>query len=81
MPIGDIAKLFRQAGPSQAIRLLRELVETGEMLLATHLSFPCVCDVKVEGDVFRCMPDQLGTTDRLLSQGRTRACIHHEFTP
>lgn len=22
-----------------------------------------------------------GTTDRLSSRGRTRACIHHEFTP
>jgi glyoxylase-like metal-dependent hydrolase (beta-lactamase superfamily II) len=38
------------------VRLLRELAETGEMLLATHLSFPCVCHVKVDGDVFRCMP-------------------------
>jgi glyoxylase-like metal-dependent hydrolase (beta-lactamase superfamily II) len=38
------------------VRLLREMAETGEMLLATHLSFPCVCHVKVDGDVFRCMP-------------------------
>jgi glyoxylase-like metal-dependent hydrolase (beta-lactamase superfamily II) len=38
------------------VRLLREMAESGEMLLATHLSFPSICHVKVEGDVFRCMP-------------------------
>jgi glyoxylase-like metal-dependent hydrolase (beta-lactamase superfamily II) len=38
------------------VRLLREMAETGELLLATHLSFPCVCHVKVDGDVFRCLP-------------------------
>jgi hypothetical protein len=38
------------------VRLLREMAETGELLLATHLSFPCVCHVKADGDVFRCMP-------------------------
>ena len=26
------------------------------MLLATHLSFPSVCHVKVDGDVFRWVP-------------------------
>ena len=38
------------------VRLLRELAETGEMLVATHLSFPSVCHVKVDGDVFRWVP-------------------------
>jgi glyoxylase-like metal-dependent hydrolase (beta-lactamase superfamily II) len=38
------------------VRLLREMAETGEMLLATHLSFPSVCHVKVDGDVFRWVP-------------------------
>jgi glyoxylase-like metal-dependent hydrolase (beta-lactamase superfamily II) len=38
------------------VRLLREMAESGEMLLATHLSFPSICHVKVDGDVFRCMP-------------------------
>ena len=46
--------------PEEATRvrvpLLREMAETGELLLATHLSFPCVCHVKADGDVFRCMP-------------------------
>jgi glyoxylase-like metal-dependent hydrolase (beta-lactamase superfamily II) len=38
------------------VRLLREMAETGEMLLATHLSFPSICHVKVDGDVFRWIP-------------------------
>jgi glyoxylase-like metal-dependent hydrolase (beta-lactamase superfamily II) len=38
------------------IRLLRELAESGEMLLATHLSFPSICHVKLDGDVFRWVP-------------------------
>jgi glyoxylase-like metal-dependent hydrolase (beta-lactamase superfamily II) len=38
------------------VRLLREMAESGELLLATHLSFPSICHVKVDGDVFRCMP-------------------------
>jgi glyoxylase-like metal-dependent hydrolase (beta-lactamase superfamily II) len=38
------------------IRLLRELAETGEPMVATHLSFPSVCHVAVAGDVFRCVP-------------------------
>lgn len=38
------------------IRLLREMAETGEMLLATHLSFPSVCHVKIDGDAFRWVP-------------------------
>jgi len=38
------------------VRLLRELVETGEMLVATHLPFPSVGRVAVEGDAFRWVP-------------------------
>jgi glyoxylase-like metal-dependent hydrolase (beta-lactamase superfamily II) len=38
------------------VRLLREMAETGELLLATHLSFPAACHVKVDGDVFRWVP-------------------------
>src|SRR5262252_1174800 len=38
------------------IRLLRELAATGEALVATHLSFPSVCHVAVDGDVFRWVP-------------------------
>ena len=38
------------------VRLLRELAASGEMLVATHLSFPSVCHVAVAGDVFRCVP-------------------------
>jgi len=38
------------------VRLLRELAETGEALVATHLSFPSVCHVAVAGDAFRCVP-------------------------
>jgi glyoxylase-like metal-dependent hydrolase (beta-lactamase superfamily II) len=38
------------------ISLLRELAATREPLVATHLSFPSVCHVAVEGDAFRCVP-------------------------
>jgi glyoxylase-like metal-dependent hydrolase (beta-lactamase superfamily II) len=38
------------------VRLLRELADSGEMLLATHLSFPSICHVKVDGNVFRWIP-------------------------
>jgi hypothetical protein len=38
------------------VRLLREMAETGEKLLATHLSFPSVSHVKLDGDVFRWVP-------------------------
>jgi glyoxylase-like metal-dependent hydrolase (beta-lactamase superfamily II) len=38
------------------VRLLREMAETGELLLATHLSFPAACHVKIDGDVFRWVP-------------------------
>jgi hypothetical protein len=35
---------------------LRELVATGEPLVATHLPFPSVGRVGVAGDVFRWVP-------------------------
>jgi len=38
------------------VRLLRELAETGEMLVATHLPFPSVGRVSVDGDAFRWVP-------------------------
>ncbi|WP_027582618.1 MBL fold metallo-hydrolase [Bradyrhizobium sp. Ai1a-2] len=38
------------------VRLLRELAETGEMLVATHLPFPSVGRVAVAGDAFRWVP-------------------------
>ena len=38
------------------IRLLRELAENGEMLVATHLPFPSVGHVAVDGDAFRWVP-------------------------
>lgn len=38
------------------IRLLRELAKTGEMLVATHLPFPSVGRVAVDGDAFRWVP-------------------------
>ena len=38
------------------VRLLRELAETGEMLVATHLPFPSIGHVAVDGDAFRWVP-------------------------
>ena len=38
------------------LRLLRTLAETGEMLVATHLPFPSVGRVAVDGDAFRWVP-------------------------
>ncbi|WGD51915.1 MBL fold metallo-hydrolase [Bradyrhizobium sp. CB1650] len=38
------------------VRLLRELAESGEMLVATHLPFPSVGRVAVAGDAFRWVP-------------------------
>ncbi|MBX5182497.1 MBL fold metallo-hydrolase [Rhizobium sp. NZLR5] len=46
--------------PEEAARvrvgLLRELAATGELLVATHLPFPSVCHVAVDGDAFRWVP-------------------------
>ena len=38
------------------VRLLRELAETGELLVATHLPFPSVGHVAIDGDAFRWVP-------------------------
>lgn len=38
------------------VRLLTELAANRESLVATHLSFPSVCHVAVDGDVFRWVP-------------------------
>ncbi|MDM9649455.1 MBL fold metallo-hydrolase [Rhizobium sp. S163] len=38
------------------IRLLRELAETGEQLVATHLPFPSVGRVAIDGEAFRWVP-------------------------
>ncbi|MCK1390359.1 MBL fold metallo-hydrolase [Bradyrhizobium sp. 1] len=38
------------------VRLLRELAETGEMLVATHLPFPSIGRVATDGDAFRFVP-------------------------
>jgi glyoxylase-like metal-dependent hydrolase (beta-lactamase superfamily II) len=38
------------------VRLLRELAASGELLVATHVSFPSVGRVAVAGDVFRFVP-------------------------
>lgn len=38
------------------VRLLRELVETGELLVATHMPFPSVGHVAADGDRFRWVP-------------------------
>ncbi|MDF1635322.1 MBL fold metallo-hydrolase [Mycoplana sp. MJR14] len=38
------------------VRLLRELAATGEQLVATHLPFPSIGRVAVDGDAFRWVP-------------------------
>ena len=38
------------------VNLLRELAANRESLVATHLSFPSVCHVAVDGDAFRWVP-------------------------
>lgn len=38
------------------VRLLQELAETGEMLVATHLPFPSIGRVAIDGDAFRWVP-------------------------
>jgi hypothetical protein len=54
------------------VRLLRELAANRESLVATHLSFPSVCHVAVEGDVFAgCRAP--GSIERLRSASRTIA--------
>lgn len=38
------------------VRLLGELAANKELLVATHLPFPSICHVAVDGDAFRCVP-------------------------
>ena len=38
------------------IRLLRELAETGELLVAAHMPFPSIGHVALTGDTFRWVP-------------------------
>jgi glyoxylase-like metal-dependent hydrolase (beta-lactamase superfamily II) len=38
------------------VRLLRQLAETGELLVATHMPFPSIGHVAVTGDTFRWVP-------------------------
>jgi len=38
------------------VRLLQELAATGELLVATHMPFPSVGHVAVDGDAFRWVP-------------------------
>lgn len=38
------------------VRLLKELAANKELLVATHLPFPSICHVAVDGDAFRCVP-------------------------
>jgi len=46
--------------PEESVRvrvdLLREVAASGALLVATHLPFPSVCRVAVDGDAFRCGP-------------------------
>jgi glyoxylase-like metal-dependent hydrolase (beta-lactamase superfamily II) len=47
---------FPEESARVRVRLLRELAETGELLVATHMPFPSVGHVAVAGDVFRWVP-------------------------
>jgi glyoxylase-like metal-dependent hydrolase (beta-lactamase superfamily II) len=38
------------------VRIMRELAANREPFVATHLPFPSVCHVAVDGDAFRCVP-------------------------
>ena len=61
----DIAAAVQKLGgtaadPAEAVRvrgrLLRELAQTGELLVATHMPFPSVGRVAVDGGAFRFVP-------------------------
>lgn len=47
---------YPQEASDVRVRLLKELTTSKELLIATHLSFPSLCHVAVEGDAFRCIP-------------------------
>jgi glyoxylase-like metal-dependent hydrolase (beta-lactamase superfamily II) len=38
------------------VALLQDVAASGALLVATHLPFPSVCRVAVDGDAFRCVP-------------------------
>src|SRR4029077_8179679 len=45
-----------EEAPRVRVNLLRELAATRELLVATHLPFPSLSHVAVEGGAFRCVP-------------------------
>jgi glyoxylase-like metal-dependent hydrolase (beta-lactamase superfamily II) len=47
---------FPEEAARVRVNLLRELAASREPLVASHLSFPCVSHVAVDGDVFRWVP-------------------------
>ncbi|WP_426421128.1 MBL fold metallo-hydrolase [Bradyrhizobium genosp. A] len=47
---------FPEESARVRVRLLRELAQTGELLVATHMPFPSVGHVAVDGDAFRWVP-------------------------
>jgi glyoxylase-like metal-dependent hydrolase (beta-lactamase superfamily II) len=47
---------FPEESARVRVRLLRELAETGELLVATHMPFPSVGHVAVAGNAFRWVP-------------------------
>jgi glyoxylase-like metal-dependent hydrolase (beta-lactamase superfamily II) len=47
---------FPEEAARVRVRLLRELAQTGELLVATHMPFPSVGHVAVDGDAFRWVP-------------------------
>ena len=53
------------------VRLLREPAATGELLVATHLPFPSVGRVAVDGDAFRWVACLLGLLTSLRPTNRT----------
>jgi glyoxylase-like metal-dependent hydrolase (beta-lactamase superfamily II) len=47
---------FPEEAARVRVNLLRELAASREPLVASHLSFPCVSHVAVDGEVFRWVP-------------------------
>ena len=52
VPVGMV-EADREESVRVRVRLLQEAAATGELLVATHLSFPSVGRVVVDGDAFR----------------------------
>ena len=55
-PVATVAVGDPEEAARVRVRLLRELAANRESLVATHLSFPSVCHVAVDGDAFRWVP-------------------------